>query len=59
MEERIGFSSAKDIGVKFDGVLILIVVEERIGCITNIKDLDMERFKVLILIVVEERIGFF
>ena len=36
-------------------VLILIVVEERIG---YIKDLDMEDFKkVLILIVVEERIG--
>ena len=43
--------------VIFNGVLILIVVEERIGCQT-LKILRYGKFKVLILIVVEERIGF-
>ena len=51
-KNRINYSYG---GIRENKVLILIVVEERIGLDKNL--LGVKRMKVLILIVMEERIG--
>ena len=55
MEERIGLEKIK-IMLRFEEVLILIVMEERIGYLTPFLGIELCQL-VLILIVMEERIG--
>ena len=57
MEERIGLVAFARMKGKMQVVLILIVMEERIGFVSIIEDKRTNKVVVLILIVMEERIG--